>query len=397
MNKDNLYLKRAKLSGYKSIIDTDISFKDGLNIIIGKNAAGKTNFLKFLFEVLYFSFNDLISFSSELSFEGSQRLQINSNTKIKQKEFINTTRISKSEVDTTITVNKKTTRTDHNQNIDSTLRKNNISFSPSIIVHGIPKNYYFVNTPFSFTTDKEGLPSELIQIAFDNDTPYFVKNIVVKFIALSVGNINNDIDKVKEILLDSFKEINIIKGFLTKFSPVEDIRLNENINIFFDQSSEDFTINNIFIEFKIQDTWHPFNNLSDGTKRLFYIISEVASSSKLHYSSSSFSVKENESDNKRIILIEEPELGIHPHQLMALMEFLKIQSKTKQIIITSHSPIILDVLNEDELDRIIVASMTDKKEGTILKHIGETEKAKAKKYMQENFLSDYWKYSDLEK
>ena len=43
-----LYLKEVHLSGYKSIKDVEIDFQPGLNIIIGKNAAGKTNFLKFL-------------------------------------------------------------------------------------------------------------------------------------------------------------------------------------------------------------------------------------------------------------------------------------------------------------------------------------------------------------
>jgi recombinational DNA repair ATPase RecF len=43
-NKDT-YLQHVSLKNYKSIIDAEIEFKPGLNIIIGKNASGKTNFI----------------------------------------------------------------------------------------------------------------------------------------------------------------------------------------------------------------------------------------------------------------------------------------------------------------------------------------------------------------
>ena len=99
----------------------------------------------------------------------------------------------------------------------------------------------------------------------------------------------------------------------------------------------------------------------------------------------------------RIIFIEEPELGIHPHQFHKLLEFLKEESENKQIIITTHSPQSLDVLNFNELDRIIIAYSTNIKEGTKLRHLNENEVLKANEYIKEDFLSDYWLYSDLEK
>ena len=77
------------------------------------------------------------------------------------------------------------------------------------------------------------------------------------------------------------------------------------------------------------------------------------------------------------------------------MNFLKEMGEQKQIIITTHSPIVLDVLEDHELDKIVIASI-NKKEGTILSHLTEKQKEKAQLYMQENYLSDYWKYSDLE-
>ena len=44
------YISRVHLKGYKSIRDLEIDFKAGLNIIIGPNGSGKTNFLEFVYE-----------------------------------------------------------------------------------------------------------------------------------------------------------------------------------------------------------------------------------------------------------------------------------------------------------------------------------------------------------
>jgi len=217
------------------------------------------------------------------------------------------------------------------------------------------------------------------------------------FIFSSIGKNSEDLDvnKIEKRIINDFKEVDKIKNLLVRFSPIEDIRFNKNINIFLDEDAEGYTVNNLFIEFKIQGSWHPFENLSDGTKRLFYIISEIGFPGKLHFSGAGFGF--NDSESKRIVLIEEPELGVHPHQLMLLMEFLKIESQKKQIIVTSHSPIILDILEEEELNRIIIAFSDNKKEGTKLRHLSKPEKAKAKLYLENDYLSDYWKYSDLEK
>ncbi|MCF6308592.1 MAG: AAA family ATPase [Flavobacteriaceae bacterium] len=399
MDKNNLYLKEVKLSGYKSIVDVDICFEDGLNLIIGKNAAGKTNFLKFLSEVLDFSFDNLINFSSELSFDGNSKLIIKSKREIIEDNSENTKRVSQSEVDTEVVLDGNIIEIEdlHKRGLDALFRKNNISITTNFVKHGIPKEYYLINSSFSFKIDKTGFPSDLISKVLDSNTPYFIKNLLATFIfsGLDDKSENLTVSKIKKKIINDFKEVDKIKDLLIRFSPIEDVRFNKNINIFLDEDAEGYTVNNLFIEFKIQGSWHPFENLSDGTKRLFYIISEIGFPGKLHFSGGGFGFSDNES--KRIILIEEPELGIHPHQLMQLMEFLKIESHNKQIIVTSHSPIILDILNENELNRIVIAFTRNKKEGTILRHLNKPEINKAKLYLEEDYLSDYWKYSDLEK
>lgn len=98
----------------------------------------------------------------------------------------------------------------------------------------------------------------------------------------------------------------------------------------------------------------------------------------------------------RIILLEEPELGIHPHQLHKLLNLIREVSREHQVILTTHAPQVLDMLGKKELDRISVCEVTTKK-GTQFRKLSRTKQAQARIYMQETgFLSDYWRYSYLE-
>ncbi|WP_431199806.1 AAA family ATPase [Mucilaginibacter sp. P19] len=162
---------------------------------------------------------------------------------------------------------------------------------------------------------------------------------------------------------------------LKLFTPIEDVRVNNNINIYHLEST--VVVENVKLDFKINGNWLPWSQLSDGTRRLFYIVSEIT-------------------NTQALVLLEEPELGVHPHQFHLLMNFLKEQSEHKQIIISTHAPKALDHLNLDELNSIVLVNY-DQKNGTQLRHLTDDEQAKAQEYAKEvGYVSDYWMYSDLE-
>ena len=100
-----------------------------------------------------------------------------------------------------------------------------------------------------------------------------IKDVTFKFyVDNKKAQVLFDIEpKEEELRKVYFEKIESLKKVLSKFSPIENIRFSENYNVYFENDS--FTINNIFLEFKLDGNWHPFSNLSDGTKRLFYIIS----------------------------------------------------------------------------------------------------------------------------
>jgi len=393
-NTDNsLYLKEAHLKGYKSIKDVRIDFKKGLNIIIGKNAAGKTNFLTFLSKTFTNSYEKLINFYSVLTFKHKKGVSIFQEKKINRDAFSKKL-FEKAVVSTKI---KNDNTYIHNvKDVDVTLTELSVIYNSTFIQHGVPANYYFVNSPFAFSYDKEGVSVELMGLANNIFTPYLLKNLFTIISDYIFFGNSDTKEKVKQIIEKSVEDtIRKIKSYIVKYSPIQDFGLNKDFNIHIGKDNKGITVSNLFLEFKVEDNWYPFINLSDGTKRLFYVISEVAFVGRIDFRNFG-SIAFNNDNVKRIILLEEPELGIHPHQLHNLMLFLKEMSRDRQIIISTHSPQVLNILEKDELDRIIIAS-SEGKEGTKMRHLSDEEILKAQKYMEDIYLGDYWMHSDLEK
>jgi len=391
-----LYLEKVKLSGYKSIENVEVDFMPGLNIIIGKNAAGKTNFLEFLNRSLEADFKGLISFDSNLGFNVSNNeVLMKSYSSYDKKDLAKD--LFNPKTNTLVFLNNKqiTSEKNINDNYIKDLQSANVEFSKIFIQHGIPKKYFLVDTPISFTATKASLNNELLIMLQKPYESQFAWNISFALFVFSLDFHNKAIpfnsEFINNKILEIFKRLENLKELLKLYSPINDVRLNENFNVFVSEDLQSYTVSNLFLEFNVSGSWLPFSSLSDGTKRIFYILSET------YYFNTHEDTETNERNKSiyQIILIEEPELGVHPHQFKRIMDFLKEQSKTKQIIISTHSPQALNVLGKDDLNRIIIAYATP--DGTKLRHLDEQEIDKAKAYIDEVFLSDYWLYSDLEK
>lgn len=391
-----LILKHLHLQGYKSIEDLKVELKDGLNVLIGKNGAGKSNFLDCVNQVTrllyrnvpnlpcrYVKINLLASDNNFFTIELTRLSQKHahsidresSNALINKRFFINDDLIydNSNQDDVLAHIHFDNSEYDFKGNMGILLqRMQYIPFYPLNIEFSIPHQIDCVNVP------------GILKIPFDVteiwDVPESFLFIVHLFYDLMSSDFGEKISKTKSLIKSSLlKQLKLSPNILNNlnvYSPIQDVRFNQNINIYTDDKM--FIVENLKLDFKVNNTWMPWSQLSDGTKRLFYLISEISN-------------KEN-----GLILIEEPELGIHPHQFNLLMTFLKEQSQEKQIILSTHSPKALDHLSEDELDNILVASYT-KKSGTQIKHLSAAQKKKATAYMKEvGFLSDYWTLSDLE-
>ncbi len=396
-----VYLKEVRLQNYKSIIDTTIDFKPGLNIIIGNNGSGKTNFLNYLYDVVHINWDRkselaaefilakksnlyrvVVSKSSVTEMAHAKTLDniINNKKKPNVKVFKNN--ILKEELEIA--------GADFNFNIG-----NSTDYYIKLLQYGIPREQNIIEKPVKLSFSSTGIINS--DINSEGKRSEFVESLISKT-AFSIVFYEQefDIHKVKTVIIGLNDFFNNLKEELKGFTTIENLRISPNFNIYYDEDKNQFDVHNLYLEYYVNNNWLPYLNLSDGNKRLFYLVSEVIAYHQIEIFYSLFDDKNSNRINpSHIILLEEPELGIHPHQLHKLMLFIKEQSREKQIILTTHSPQVLNILGSDELDRIIICSY-DQQKGTQLRHLTEKETQKAQRYMQEDFLSDYWIHSDLE-
>ncbi len=116
----------------------------------------------------------------------------------------------------------------------------------------------------------------------------------------------------------------------------------------------------------------PATRLSDGTLRYLSLLAVL-----LH------------PDPPPLICIEEPELGLHPDLLPTLSDLMCEASKRSQLIVTTHSDVLVDAL-------------TDKPESVVVceKHDGQTEmrrldKEDLAKWLEKYRLGDLWTSGEL--
>lgn len=85
-----------------------------------------------------------------------------------------------------------------------------------------------------------------------------------------------------------------------------------------------------------------------------------------------------------LVCIEEPELGLHPDILPSLAELLKDASTRMQLIVTTHSDILVDALS-DTPEAVLVCEKTQ--EGSVLRRLDPQE---LKPWLEKYHLGELW-------
>jgi predicted ATP-dependent endonuclease of OLD family len=373
------------MGGYKSIKSVEIDFQPGLNIIIGKNGTGKTNFLDFLDNSLKMKFQGVRDFifdaslcykrkNVEIHIKGEKVNEINNFDNIPQ---------IKSRIKAEIRLNEE------KKEFSRLIMEN----SEDVYLSEVIEYFYKENAIITnFVKIDYAIPSKIelfhfagsINLEQAKNSFYIKESILGIIIQFSENYLINEKYNISQMRNDFIIQLDIIhalpffvyfRKYLANYTPIKDVRFNQGVFIIEKDKSLEFS--NFIYEFKINDDWYFFDDLSDGSKRMIWII---------------YTFLEKK---PKLILLEEPELGIHPHQLDLLMKFLKEQSQEKQIILTTHAPQCLDILTPEELNRIIICDIADK--STQLFHLSEQKMKKAQSYMEDSdTLSNYWRFSDLE-
>lgn len=407
------YLQRAHIKDFRSIRDAKVEFKPGLNIIIGANGSGKTNLLQLLTNVVPSENSDYQNSKNEFIIKGEYLIEIRN---IRNDSLVDVEKIlllsnvqidEKRDIQLTINgVKYPESRLDrvwidlNNIRIEGKLTPVMKLPDPVFIGHGIPKHYQLVSTSLNLTVNYSNYSPDYSGVQSE-----YVKKLVEGILASIFFNARHHIVKLhndlsSELIKDIVNEVVVfslerLRRGLRACSQIEDIRLWDFSRVYINQIQFEILIHGLVLEYYVAGKWIPFDALSSGTQRMFYIISEIMTPHTFFFSEQ-FEKGYLLYEPSRIILLEEPELGIHPDQLHKLLQFLREQSEKHQLIITTHSPQVLDMLKEDELDRITICEL-DEEKGTQFRKLKKAQIATAKKYMTEvGFLSDYWRYGSLE-
>jgi len=121
------------------------------------------------------------------------------------------------------------------------------------------------------------------------------------------------------------------------------------------------------------------NQLSEGTFKtitlLFYLVTEASD----------------------ILLIEEPEVCVHHGLLSSIVELIKIHSREKQIVISTHSDFVLDKVSPENVYKISSTRDFGTKVTHVPKAMSKQELDALRAYLKkEGNLGEYWKHGALE-
>lgn len=400
----NTYIKTAKLQGYRTLKDVKVNFSPGLNIIIGKNGSGKTNFMSFFNDCLNQNYDNVTSFVSELEFGGERNFSFRAKRDLKDispSEFLKDTLINDNILVSIIEPNSgPIDKVTGSKDVKKLIEENSLGIPHTqFIKHGVDSSKFdaAISSPLSFDLEigKENPNSIDLFTHFRKASGCSFSTALFLHLIIDVV-LNKSEDDVEEELGYTTKVINVFNYFceiinqdINKYLPIEEVRLNPAYKLYKDEDKKILKFQGLIFDFKFNGDWLPFSSLSDGTKRLFYLFAEICFIPTYNPKR-----KENPSSNG-IILVEEPELGIHPHQFHLIMDFLREVAIRNQVIITTHSPQALDAINESELDSINICSFNSE-EGTTIRKLDKSQIDKAKEYMNDMYLSDYWIHSDLE-
>lgn len=313
-------IRNLYITEYKGLRDITLNFENNNNVLdlvvlAGENGSGKTRVL----ESIYYYFEMLRSkvVSLELFYEKNENevldnlMSTEGLTEIEKEmqkdiEYVDCLR--------NIKYYNQDYKEGGNQNINSKIISQSfekLKIFPKIIYVPTEINFQKMNAA-STTLTQEYKFINIVDTNLIKDIPSYIATKIISEI------LKNKNEKVGDIQKKVFDEINEIFETLGIEVKIEDISQDgRNIPIFTNSSGDKFDI----------------NELSSGEKQLFL---------------RTLAIKMLNPENS-IILIDEPELSLHPKWQQKIVDVYRKIGKNNQIIIATHSPHILGSVKKENI------------------------------------------------
>ena len=181
-------------------------------------------------------------------------------------------------------------------------------------------------------------------------------------------------DLPNDFLLEDGRNLGLVLNRLKRDPRVKDRILETMRQLYEDVIDLDISIEGGTVQVFVQEKniMVPATRLSDGTLRFMCLLSILC-----------------HPNPPPLVCIEEPELGLHPDVLPVLSDLLREASQRCQLIVTTHSDMLVDTLT-DTPESVVVCE----------KHDGKTEmhrldKADLAEWLKRYSLGDLWTRGDL--
>ncbi|MEM8525521.1 MAG: ATP-binding protein [Bacteroidota bacterium] len=370
-------INKATIYNYRSCLETEVELHPELTVLIGANAAGKTNILQALYLFPKIDRTSKAIPKKSNDFDGHIHSIVELNLTISQDRNY---KLKGNILHVTDQYNE-----DHIQMATIEYKSNDneeeyISMNFDIL----EQSYYTDKKEFEeISPIIKGIQGisyySAAQFTNPRKCPISVKPNELIFTKEGVRKKGHS-DFIKELYKSFQNNHEIFQQYLFLVGK-EGLGLVEEINFNVQQFPNASFGNKIVVtpSILIDGISMSFNQLSDGTFRtlalVFYVIS----------------------DENEILLIEEPEVSVHHGLLLSIMELIKQESKRKQIVVSTHSDLVLDRVTPENV--LLVSKDTE--EGTLVKplnkNMSENEYESLKEYLEtEGNLGEYWRETGWE-